>query len=179
MSDQADLVRTATNANNSSARLVNAVHPPSWEQVSLDQEVGRRRLTQASTNRSSRSPYRGRFLSCSSSRTMSVISAGSSGPSGSCSMLTRTSSSRTSITVTMIVLPNAMLSHRRKRAGVDGAGLRVTKKALAQKEDEGRMTHVEIRTAPRQVVSGSVKQCPLWAYLASQSCVVRQDAELP
>ena len=57
-------------------------------------------------------------------------------------------------------------------------GLRVTKKALAQKEDEGRMTHIEIRTAPRQVVSGSVKQCPLWAYLASQSLCVKQDAEL-
>jgi hypothetical protein len=30
-----------------------------------------------------------------------------------------------------------------------------------------------------QVASGSVKQCPLWAYLASQPLrVVEQDAEL-
>lgn len=39
-------------------------------------------------------------------------------------------------------------SRPRGHTGVDGAGLRVTKRPSPQKEGEGQITHLEIRTAP-------------------------------
>jgi hypothetical protein len=58
-------------------------------------------------------------------------------------------------------------------------GYEQRKRPSPQKEDEGRMTHLENRTAPPASRPGLGQAMPILGVSRIAACVVKQDAELP